>query len=136
MGLRIVEIVPLIGEQHAIRFVRAQLIGQTFSNMLIVVRIGIRQRRHLDQFSAAEPQHVLLFPALCFRNDNQRAVAARTRDNGQADSGITSRGLDHEAARFEFAALFGFEDHPFSGAVLYGLAGIHEFRFAKDGAAG
>ena len=80
--------------------------------MLIVVRIGVGQRRHLDQFGAAQPQHVLLFLALGFRNHDQRAVTARAGDDRKTDSGIAGGRFDHEAAGPEFAALLGLEDHP------------------------
>ena len=88
MRLGIVEIVPLIGEQHAVWLALAQLLGQSPSDMLIIVRIGVGHRRHFDQFGAAEPQHVLLFLALGFRNEDQRAIAARARDDRKTDSGI------------------------------------------------
>ena len=104
--------------------------------MLIVVRIGVGQRRHLDQFGAAKPQHVFLFLALRFRNHDQRPISARARDDRKADAGIAGRRLDHETARLELAALLGLKDHPFSGAVLHRLAGIYEFGLAENGAAG
>ena len=42
----------------------------------------------------------------------------------------------HEPAGLEVAALLGLEDHPFAGAVLDRLAGIHELGLAENGAAG
>ena len=45
MRLRIVEVVPLVGEQHAVRLRLAQLVGKTTADMLVVVRIGIGQCR-------------------------------------------------------------------------------------------
>ena len=136
MRLGIVEIVPLVGKQHAVRLGLAKLIGQPLGDMLIVVRVGVRQRRHLDQFGAAQPQHVFLFLALGFRNHDQGAVAARAGDDRKTDAGIASGRFHHEAAGLQFAALLGLEDHPFAGAVLHRLARIHELGLAEDGAAG
>ncbi len=42
----------------------------------------------------------------------------------------------HEPAGLEVPALLGLQDHPFAGAVLDRLAGIHELGLAEDGAAG
>ncbi len=136
MRLGIVEIVPLIGEQHAVRLGLAQLLGQPPADMLVIVRIGVGQRRHFDQFGAAQPQHVLLFLALRLRNHDQGAVAARARDHRKTDAGIPGGRFQHQAAGLEIAALLGFQNHPFAGAVLHRLAGIHEFGLAEDGAAG
>ena len=134
--MAIVEVVPLIGEQHAVRLGLAQLIGEPPGDMLIIVRIGVGQRRHFDQLGAAQPQHVLLFLALGFRDHDQRAVAARAGDDRKADPGIAGGAFHHEAAGLEVAALLGLQDHPFAGAVLHRLAGIHELGLAENGAAG
>ena len=64
MRLAVVEVVPLVGEQHAVLFGLAQFVGEPARDMLVVVRIAVGQRRHLDELGAAEPQHVLLFLAL------------------------------------------------------------------------
>ena len=136
MRLGVVEVVPLIGEQHAVRLGLAQLVGEPFADMLVIVRIAVGQRRHFDQFGAAQPQHVLLFLALRLRNDDQGPVAARARHDRKADAGIAGGRFHHEAAGLEIAALLGFQDHPFAGAVLDRLAGIHELGLAENGAAG
>ena len=113
-----------------------KLVGQPPPDMLIVVRIGVGQRRHLDQLGAAQPQHVLLFLALRFRDHDQRPVTARAGDHRKTDAGIAGGRFHHEPAGLEVAALLGFQDHPFAGAVLDRLAGIHEFGLAENGAAG
>ena len=136
MRLRVVQIVPLVGEQHAVGLALAKLVGQAFSDMLVVVWIGIGQRRDFDQFGAAQPQHVLLFLALGFRDHDQGPVAARAGDDRETNSGIAGGGFHHQAARLEVAALLGLEDHPFAGAVLDRLARVHELGLAEDGAAG
>src|SRR5437762_12930612 len=53
MRLGVVEIVPLIGGQHAVRLGLAQLSGPPPPDMLTVVRIGIGQLRYLDELGAA-----------------------------------------------------------------------------------
>ena len=136
MRLAVVEIVPLIGEQDAVRLALAQFIRQPPADMLIVVRIGVGQRRHFDQLGAAEPKHVFLFLALRFRNHDQRAIAARVGDEREPDAGVAGGGLDHEPARLELAALFRLEDHLPRRPILHRLARIHELGFAEDGASG
>ena len=136
MRLGVVEIVPLVGEQHAVRLGLAKLGGQPPPDMLIVVRIGEGQRRHFDQLGAAQPQHVLLFLALRFRDQDQRAITARAGDDRETDAGIAGGRFHHQPAGLEVAALLGLQDHPFARAVLDRLAGIHEFGLAENGAAG
>ena len=136
MRLAVVEIVPLIGKQHAVLFGLAQFVGEPAPDMLVIVRIGKGQSRHLDQLGAAQPQHVLLFLALRFRDHDQRAIAARIGDQRQPDPGIAGGALDHQAAGLELAALLGLQDHLAAGAVLHRLARIHELGLAENGAAG
>src|SRR4051812_41902552 len=93
MRLGIVEGVPLVGEQHPVRLRLAQLVGEPSPDMLVVVRIGEWERGHLDQFGPAEPQHVLLFLALRFRDYDQRAIATRRSHDRQTDAGIARGGL-------------------------------------------
>ena len=40
MRLAIIEVVPLIGEQHAVLFGLAQFVGKPAADMLIIVRVG------------------------------------------------------------------------------------------------
>src|SRR5947199_147585 len=51
----VVEIIPLVGVKDAIWFALAQLVGEPPRNVLIIVRIAVRQRRHLDQLRAGKP---------------------------------------------------------------------------------
>ncbi len=134
--LGVVEIVPLIGEQHAFRLGLAKLRGQPPPDMLIVVRIGEGQHRHFDQLGTAQPQHILLFLALRIRNEDQRAISARARNDRKPNAGIARGRFHHQTTRLELAALLGLEDHPLARAVLDRLAGIHEFGLAENGAAG
>ena len=114
----------------------AQLVRHAPADVLVVVRIGVGHRRHLDELGAAQAQRVLLLLALRLRDHDQRAVAAGVRDDGEADAGVAGRRLDDEAAGLELAALLGFEDHLPPGAVLHRLAGVHELGLAEDRAAG
>src|SRR5579885_140148 len=98
--------------------------------MLVVVWVAVMQRRHLDQFSTAQPQHVLLLLALRDRDDDDRAVAARIGDESQADAGIARSRFADEAARLEFAAFFRPQDHLPAGAVLDRAAWVHELGLA------
>ena len=136
MGLAVVEIVPLVGEDDAVLFGLLELFRQTPPDMLIIIRIGVRRRRHLDKLGAAQPKHVLLLLALRLRNDDQRAIAARIGDQRKADAGIAGGRLDHQAARAQLAAFLSFKDHLPAGAVLHRTARVHELGLAEDGAAG
>ena len=104
--------------------------------MLIVIWIAVRDGRYLHQLGAAERQHVLLLLALRLRDHDQRAVAARVRDQREPDSGVAGGALDHETARPDIATLLGLQDHRASGAVLDRLARVHEFGLAQNGASG
>ena len=136
MRLAVVEIVPLIGEQHTLVVAFAQIVGQATRDVLIIVRIAVRHRRHFDEFGAAQPQHVLLFLALRVGNDDQRAIAARVGDQRQPDAGVAGGAFDHDAAAVDLAARLRLQDHLARRAIFDRAARIHEFGFAEDGAAG
>src|SRR3974390_2574373 len=136
MRLAVVEVVPLVGEDHAVLLRLFQFFGEAAADVLVVVRIGKRQRGHFDELRAVETQRVLLLLALRARDNDDRAIAARIRDHRQPDAGIAGCGFDDETAGFEFAARFRFQDHLAPGTVLHRAAGIHELGFAQDRAAG
>ncbi len=136
MRLAIVEVIPLVGEDDAVLLGLVELVGQPSADMLVVVGIAVRQGRHFEQLGAEQPQCVFLFLALRFRNDDQRAIAARAGDQRQPDAGIAGGGFDHQAAGPQFAALFRLEDHLAAGAVFHRTARIHELGLAEDGAGG
>ena len=136
VGLAVVEVVPLVGEDDAVLFGGLELFGEPAADMLVIVRIGVRLGRHLDQLGAAQPQHVLLFLALRFRDHDQRAIAARVGDQREPDAGIAGGRLHHQAAGLELAALFRLQDHLTAGAVLHRAARIHELGLAQNGTAG
>src|SRR5262249_12776136 len=65
-----------------------------------------------------------------------RAVSSCIGNEGKPDAGIASGAFYHETARAEFAPLLRLQDHLPRRAVLHGLAGVHKFGFAENGAAG
>ncbi len=87
--------------------------------------------------SAPHSRSMSFFSWLCvFGNQDHRAVTARARHHRKPDAGIAGGRLQHQPAGLELAALLGLQDHPFAGAVLHRLAGIHELGLAENGAAG
>ena len=123
-------------KMHAVLLGLLQLFGEAAADVLVIVRIAERQRRHLDQFGAEQAQHVFFFFALRLRNDDDGAIAARIGDQRQADAGVAGGRLDHQAAGSQLAALLGFQDHLPAGAILHRAARVHELGLAEDGAAG
>jgi hypothetical protein len=126
----------LVREQDAVGLVLAEFVGKSFAQVLVVVRVGERKRRCFDEFGATQAQKVLLFLTLGFWNDDQRTIAARAGHDRKPDPGIARGRLDNKSTRLEFAALLGFQDHPFAGPVLDRLPGIHEFGLSEDRASG
>ena len=93
---------------------------------------GIGQGRNLDQLGAAQAQHVLLFLALRFRDDDGGAVSPRVGDQRQADARIAGGAFDDQAAGLQVAALFGLQDHVTGRTVLDGLSRVEKFSLAQD----
>src|SRR6185312_11793163 len=58
MRLGVVEVVPLVGEQHAVRLGLAKLLGETPADMLVVVGVGVGKLGYLYKLGSAKPQHV------------------------------------------------------------------------------
>src|SRR5262249_39874189 len=134
--LAVIQIVPLIGKYHAVLFGFLQLLGEAPTDVLVIVRIGKRSSGHFHELSPAEAQHVFLFLALRFRNNDHRTVAARIGDQCEANAGVAGGRLDDEPAGTPFAALFRFHDHLPAGAIFQRAARVHEFGLAEDGASG
>ena len=53
VGLPVVQVVPLVCKQDAVRLVLAQLVRQAAPDMLVIVRVRIGGRWHLDELGAA-----------------------------------------------------------------------------------
>src|SRR5205814_4673697 len=119
MRAAVIEIIPLIGKDDAVRLILAQLIGEAAADVLVIVRVAVGGRRYLDQFGTTQPQHVFLFLALRFRDHDQGAIPARVRDQREPDAGVSRGAFDHEAARLDLAALLRLQDHLATGAVLH-----------------
>ena len=80
VALAVGDIVELVGPDRAVLFGLRQLLGEPAGELHVVVGVGIGHRRHFDEFGAAQPQRVLLFLALGFRDDDHGAKAqARCR---------------------------------------------------------
>src|SRR5262249_21690314 len=111
MRLAVIQIVPLIGEYHAVLFGFLQLFGETSTDVLIVVGIGKWSGGNFNKLGAAEPQHVFLFLALRLGDDDDRAIAACIGNQCEADTGVAGGRLDDEPAGTQFATLLGLQDH-------------------------
>ncbi len=83
-----------------------------------------------------KPEEVDLALGLRVRHVDDQLVAAAAADVGEADACVAGRAFDDGAAGLEEAALFGVFDDVEGCAVLDGAAGVHEFGFAEDFAAG
>src|SRR5690606_30813234 len=112
------------------------LLGGARRLVHIVVRIPVRHGGHLAQLCAAQPERVLLLLRLRVRHQDQRAIAPRVADEGEADAGIAGRAFDDEAAALDDRALLRVEHDVFRRAVLDRSAGVQELRLAEDRAAG
>src|SRR5690606_3321876 len=64
VALAVGDIVELVGPDGAVRLALRQLFREALRDVDVVVRVLVGDGGHLAQFSAAEPQHVLLFFAL------------------------------------------------------------------------
>ena len=94
MGPPVGGVVPLVGVDHAFGLFGGQFLGQAGGLVDVVVGVAVGHGRNLDQLGAAEPQHVLLFLGLGLGNDDDRTVAARPGDQGQADPGVAGGCFD------------------------------------------
>ena len=136
MALAVGDVVELVGPDRAVLLGLRQLRGEPAGDFHVIVRVGVGDRRHLDQFRAAQPQRVLLLLALGFRDDDDGAEAHGVADQRKADAGIAGGAFDDDAARPQFALFDRILNDEQRGAVLDRLAGIHEFGLAEDRAAG
>ena len=111
------------------------MLSEPPGNLHVVVRIRIRDGRHLDQLRAREPQHVLLFLALRFGDDDHGSVAQHVRHERETNSGIACRSLDDDPAGAQETSSHGILDDEQRGPILDGLAWIQELRLPENGAA-
>src|SRR3546814_556287 len=78
----------------------------------------------------------LLLVAGGARGGEGAAIASGVGHYGQADAGVARGALDDAPAGPQQPLGLGVADHEEGGAVLHGLAGIHEFGLGENLAAG
>ena len=100
--------------------------------MLVIVGVGKRLGRNFDKFSTTQAQHVLLFLALRFRDNDHGPVTASTGYQRQSDTGVSGCAFDNHTTGLEITAGFGFKNHLPGRAVLDGLTGVHELGLAEN----
>ncbi len=136
MTLAVGDVVELIGPDRAVRLGLRQRLGETAGIFHVIVGILVGDGRHLDQFGAREPQHLLLLVGLCLGDHDDGLQAERVADQRQANAGIAGGALDHGAAGLKLSRGKRIADDEKRGAVLYRLSRVHELGLAEDRAAG
>ena len=94
MALAVGDVVELVRPDDAVGVGLLQLLGHGFRHAHVIAGILIGQGRDLAQFRAGKAQHVLLLLALRLRNDDERLVAARIADEGEADTRVARGTFD------------------------------------------
>jgi hypothetical protein len=131
MSVAIGGVVELIGPDGV-----RQLGGQAPGHFLILVGIAVGHRGHLAQLRSQCLDNLVLLGGLVVRHDDDAAISARVAHVGKPDTGVARGPLDHRPAGLQHAPPLGIQHDPLGSPVLHGTAGIHEFRFTKDLAAG
>jgi len=98
------DVVELIGPDRAVRLALRQLVGEPTGNLHVVIGVRIRNRRHFDEFGAAQTQRILLLLALGIGNHDHAAEAERIAHQRKADAGVAGGSLDDDAAGAKPAA--------------------------------
>ena len=104
--------------------------------MDIVIRVLERHGGYFPELRAAKAQHIFLFLALRFGNDDDGPIATGIGDQCQTDAGVARGSLDDNATRFDVASCLGIENNVLGGAILYRTARIGEFAFRQNVASG
>src|SRR5262249_49098200 len=136
MAAAIGDVVELIGPDGTVGLARRDLLREVLGIADIVHGIGVGNGGNETEIGAAQPEHGLLFLTLRVGHDDDRTVASRVADEGEADASIPCCALDDDATRPKEAALFGVAHDEEGGAILDRSAGIEELGLAKDRAAG
>ena len=136
MGLPVGDIVELVGPDRAVGFGFGQRFGEAAGVAHIIVRVLIGCRRHLYQLRPRQPDHVFLFLALGFGDDNHRLEPHRRTHQRQTDAGVACGAFDNGATRFQGATRHGVTDDVKRSTVLDRLSGVQKFRLAQYLAAG
>ena len=124
MRLAVGHIVELVGPNRAIGFGLRQSFGQSARIAHVVVGVLIGRGGHLHEFCARQPQHVFLFLALGFGNDDHRLEPHRGPDQRQTNPGVARRAFDNGAAGAQKPLGHRIADHEQGRAVLDRLAGV------------
>src|SRR3546814_19566892 len=82
MGLAVRDIVELVGPDRAIGLGLRQARGDPLRHLHVIVGVGLRTRRDLDQLRAGPVNGVLLLIALRLRADGYSWPAAPVGDHG------------------------------------------------------
>src|SRR3546814_6469203 len=98
------DIFELVGPDRAIGLGLRQARGVPLRHLHVIVGVGVRNRRDLDQLGAERAKRVLLLLALRLGDDDDGAHAERVGDHGEADAGIAGSALDNDAAGLQHAA--------------------------------
>ncbi len=89
-------------------------------------------RRCGDDVGAEGAHQDLLLATEALRHDEDAAISAHRRDEGQADAGVAGGRLDDGASGLEAALPLGSRDHRPADAILDAAAGIHVFQLGED----
>ena len=105
-------------------------------DVIVVAGIFVRFLRYGLDGCAECAQELDFFRSLRFRNDDVAPVPFGVTDDGQTNSSVAGGAFDDGAAGFQPTICLGVGDDAECGAVFHRTTGIHEFRFAKNFAAG
>ena len=136
MAAPVGDVVELVGPDGAPGLGLVERFGQTSGIANVIVGIGVRNRRHFDQFGAGKAKQILLLLRLGVGDDDHGTVAEGARHHGDADAGVAGGPLDDHASRPQRAAGDGVLNDRQCRAVLDRPSGIDEFGLAEDRAAG
>jgi hypothetical protein len=105
---------------------------------LVVVVLGVikRDRGHRIHFRTQQAQQVYFPLRLGVGHVDDEVVAFGAADVGEAYACVARGAFDDGAPRLEEAGFLGVLDDEERRAVFYAAAGVLEFGFAEDGAAG
>ena len=127
MGFAIGGVVKLVRPYCPRRFIR-----QAARGMHKVIGVSEFGRRHGDQLGTQSAQRRHFLSRLIVRHDNNRLIAQRIGDQGDADPCVARCALDNGPARLQIAARLCIADNPQRRAVLHTGAGIGKFALGKN----
>ena len=114
----------------------AAFLRQPLRHAVVIARINVGLFRHRDDLRAQHAQQRDFFRRLRFRNHNHRPVPFRVTDDREPDARVARRPFQDGRAGLQLSRRLGLGDDAQRGPVLHRTARVHEFRLAKDFAAG